>query len=329
MTTLALSIIVVSYNTREMTLACLRSVFEQTRNTPFELLVIDNQSSDGSADAIEAEFGGRLMLVRSEENLGFARANNVMAQRATGRYILLLNPDTVVLDGAIDRLMAFAAQRPQAGIWGGRTVFGDRSLNPTSCWRRQTLWSLVCHATALSAVFRGSSLFNPEGMGGWKRDSEREVDIVTGCFFLIERSFWERLGGFDPAFFMYGEEADLCLRARRLGVRPRITPKATIVHYGGASEPVRADKVVRLLSAKSRLLVRHWSGLLEPLGQFMLFMWCWSRWSLLSILGVFNPQQRKNAEDWGSIWRRRQEWVAREPRVASDSADLAAHAANS
>ena len=110
----AVSILIVSYNTREMTLACLRSVFEQTTRTLFELIVVDNLSSDGSADAIEAEFDGRLVLIRSEENLGFARANNLAAERATGEYLLLLNPDTVVLDGAIDRLVEFAGRRPDA-----------------------------------------------------------------------------------------------------------------------------------------------------------------------------------------------------------------------
>jgi len=302
MTTPALSIIVVSYNTREMTLACLRSVFQQTRDTPFELLVIDNQSSDGSADAIEAEFGGRLTLVRSDDNLGFARANNVLARQARGTYLLLLNPDTVVLDGAIDRLMAFAARRPQAGIWGGRTLFGDRSLNPTSCWRRQTLWSLVCHATGLSAVFRRSTLFNPEGMGSWKRDSEREVDIVTGCFFLIERSLWERLGGFDPAFFMYGEEADLCLRARALGARPRMTPTAEIVHYGGASERVKADKLVRLLRAKAMLIRRHWSPVMAAVGVRLLALGCLTR-------SVAARRGSESGQFWSAGWRRRAEWM--------------------
>src|SRR5690606_35725860 len=117
---------------------------------------------------------------------------------------------------------------------------------------------VFCVATGLSSLFRGSSLFNPEGYGGWKRDTVREVDIVSGCFFLIRRELWERLGGFDPAFFMYGEEADLCLRARKLGARPMVTPEATIVHYGGASERVRADKMVRLLQAKALLIRRHW-----------------------------------------------------------------------
>ncbi|TVQ58843.1 MAG: glycosyltransferase family 2 protein [Phycisphaerales bacterium] len=306
----ALSIIIVSYNTREMTLECLRSVFRETLSTPFEVIVLDNDSSDGSADGIESEFAGRVALIRSKDNLGFARANNVAAERARGEYLLLLNPDTVVLDSAIDKLVAFARSRPEAGIWGGRTLFGDRTLNPTSCWRRQTLWSLLCHATGASALFRRSGLLNPEGMGGWARDSEREVDIVTGCFFLIERALWERLGGFDPAFFMYGEEADLCLRARRFGARPRVTPRAEIIHYGGASERVKADKLVRLLRAKAMLIRRHWPAWKAPIGVRLLAAGCLSRTCAAWCVRPFDRAASDRVLGyWGAGWSRRKEWM--------------------
>lgn len=304
-----LSILVVSYNTREMTLACLASVFAETR-TPFELIVVDNASADGSAAAIAAAFPG-VTLMAETENHGFARANNLAARRARGEYLLLLNPDTVVLDGAIDRLLAFAAARPEAGIWGGRTLYGDRTLNPTSCWRRMTLWSVTSQVLGLSSLFRASPLFNPEGYGGWRRDSEREVDIVTGCFLLIRRDFWERLGGFDPAFVMYGEEADLCLRARAAGARPRITPEAAIVHYAGASEKVRADKMVRLLKAKVLLVRRHFPAWQRPVALFAFRLWPLSRAWGTRLLG-----RQAAARTWGEIWARRAEWWDGWPEAA-------------
>ncbi len=246
------SVIVVSYNTRAMTIDCIASVLEQT-SVPYELIVLDNASPDGSAAAIAGAFPPEsgVRLIASPENLGFARGNNVAAREATGDYILLLNPDTLVLDHAIDRLVAFAGRVPEAGIWGGRTLYDDGSLNPFSCWGRMTAWSLTCRLLGLTAIFRSSEFFNPEVYGAWPRDSEREVDIVTGCLFLIARETWDRLGGFDPAFVMYGEEVDLCLRARAAGLRPAITPEATIIHYRGASEKVRSDKMVRLLRSKS------------------------------------------------------------------------------
>src|SRR5690606_28786133 len=137
-------------------------------------------------------------------NHGFAKGNNIAAARARGEYLLLLNPDTVVRDGAIDRLMAFAEREPRARIWGGRTLFADGSLNTSSCWRRMSLWNIFCRTAGLTGVFPRSALFNSEAYGGWDRGTERQVDIVSGCFFLIARADWKRLGGFDPVFAMYG-----------------------------------------------------------------------------------------------------------------------------
>ncbi len=299
------SILVVSYNTREMTLACLRSVFDETHEASFELIVLDNASADGSADAIEREFGERVRLIRSAENLGFARANNVAAEGANGEYLLLLNPDTVVLRGAIDKLAAFARERPRAGIWGGRTVFADGRLNPSSCWRRMSVWSLACRATGLSTLLPNSGLFHSEAYGGWTRDSVRAVDIVSGCFFLITTNLWRELKGFDPAFFMYGEEADLCQRARRLGARPHVTPDAEIVHYGGASETVREDKVARLLRAKALLIRRHMPRGFVGLSLLLLAMWPLSR----SLAGRARGGEDARADVWSQVWARRREWL--------------------
>ncbi len=304
-----LSILVISYNTAELTLACLDSVVAETHATAYEIIVVDNASSDGSADAVAAAHP-EVRLIRLGENMGFARANNMAAKMAKGNLLLLLNPDTLVLDGAIDRLVAFAKARPQARIWGGHTVFGDGSLNPSNCWRRMGLWNLFCRVAGLTGMFPESKLFNAEAYGGWPRDTEREVDIVTGCFFLIERRFWETLGGFDPLFFMYGEEADLCLRARALGARPRITPDASIVHYGGASEQVRAEQIIRLSRAKVSLLARHMPAGLRGAGIFLYRLWPLSRMLAYRFAMLVRPSDRFAGEHatWSEIWRRRREW---------------------
>ena len=302
-----LSIIVVSYNTREVTLECLRSIYAETEETDFELIVVDNNSTDGSVEAISVEFPNINLIARSD-NLGFARANNLAAKEARGEYLLLLNPDTVVLNSAIDRLVAFARQTSEARIWGGRTLFGDRSLNPTSCWRAMSLWGQFCWATGFLHLAPDSPIFNPEAYGGWKRDSVRQVDIVTGCFLLISRRDWEDLGGFDRAFFMYAEEADLCLRARRdLGARPLITPEAEIVHYGGLSDTIRADKMERLIRAKITLAEKHW----DPLQVWL----CRQIFLLLIVIRVTGytvqatlkggERARSNAATWRQIWFRR------------------------
>ena len=303
-----LSVIVVSYNTRGMTLACLASLRDQTE-ADFETIVVDNASTDGSAEMIAAGFPEMILLAETA-NHGFAGANNLAARRARGEYLLLLNPDTLVLDGAVDRLLAFARANPRAGIWGGRTLYGDRSLNPASCWGRMTLWNLFCRASGLTGVFPRSEIFNSEAYGGWDRGTERAVDIVTGCFLMIRRETWEALGGFDPAFFMYGEEADLCLRARGLGAAPRVTPEAEIVHYGGAADTVRADKMVRLLSGKISLIDRHFPAWQRPLARALFAAWPLSRMIATSALGAVTGRAatRASAASWSEIWARRAEW---------------------
>jgi GT2 family glycosyltransferase len=153
----------------------------------------------------------------------------------------------------------------------------------------------------LNAMFRNSTIFNSEYYGNWQRDSERAVDIVTGCFLLMRQSDWNRLGGFDDAFVMYGEEVDLCLRGMAAGMAPRVTPDATIVHYGGASEKVQADKMVRLLRAKVLLIKRHFPASQRALGLLLFRLWPWSR-----ILP--GRLWRGDAADWTEIWARRREW---------------------
>ncbi len=305
-----LSIIIVSYNTRVMTLECLRSARAETRDVSFEIIVVDNNSKDGSAAAIEAEFP-QVRLIALTENIGFAPANILAINKSRGQRVLLLNPDTVVLDRAIDRLVAFADEMPSCQIWGGRTLNEDRSLNPSSCWRRMTVWSLACNAFGLSHFMPNSAIFNAEALGGWDRSSVRNVDIVSGCFFLIDRGLWDRLGGFDSAFFMYGEEADLCLRARRLGARPIVSPSATIVHYGGASTTSTLKQQILLLKGKSTLMHRHWTPISRQLGKVLFLLFPLIRWGSYELASRLRGRDdlKSAAAEWKSIWQRRAEWI--------------------
>jgi hypothetical protein len=303
------SIVAVTYNTREMTIECIRSILEQTTRVRYELIVFDNGSTDGSSEAIRERFP-TVKLITSERDIGFGKANNIAAKGAQGRRLLLINPDTVVLDHAIDCLNEFADTAPECRIWGGRTVFSDGSLNPASCWKFATLWSVFCWAVGLN-LFKGSVAFNPEAYPGWKRDSVRSVDIVSGCFFLIDRAFWQDLGGFDPVFFMYAEEADLCIRARKLGARPKITPTATIIHYGGASYPQRSELRIHLLAGRVTLMDRHWSALSRMIGRELYLLMPLTRWLGYAAAAtlLWNRNYRVNAREWYRVWESRWRWV--------------------
>lgn len=308
-----LTVIIVSYNTKELTLKALETLFATTRTTQFNVIVYDNASEDGSAEAIAAHFP-TVKLIASEKNIGFAGANNEVAKLVTTEWLLLLNPDTECHEGAVDRLLAFGKAHPQAGIYGGRTVFPDGSLNIASCWNRITPWSLFCAAFGLSALFCKNRFFNPEALGGWKRDSVRKVDIVVGCFLLIRRSLWEELDGFRTRYFMYGEEADLCLRARAKGYHPMITPQAQIMHLVGAASAKRTDKVMRVAKAKATLLNDHWPAYQRPIGRIFLLLWAFNRYSASRILDRVRALKsagsvNSKSDHWAIIWQNRSDWL--------------------
>ncbi len=301
------SILVVSYNTRAMTLACLESIVRETKRHDYEIVVVDNASSDGSADEIRDRFD-RVTLIEPGRNLGFAAANNLAAEHARGRWLLLLNPDTVVLDGALDTLVD-AAERRGEGIYGGRTVFEGGSLNPSSCHGWMTPWSLLCRASGLSLAAPGSESLNPETYGGWRRDTVRPVDVVSGCLFLLPADLWNRLEGFDPSFFMFGEEVDLCRRASRQGIPRVLIPDATIIHHGGASEPVRGKSMTLIFTAKVSEIRRHWRRGSRHLGVALLLAWAGTRAAAYGVLA--RADRRRFAEPaaaWTHVWNARRAW---------------------
>jgi hypothetical protein len=304
-----LSVLIVSYNTRALTLRALETLFTCTRAS-LDVLVADNNSMDGSAEAIARAFPS-VRLIRLDHNIGFAAANNTLAPLARSDLLLLLNPDTEVLEGSVDALLSFRAQHPHAGIWGGRTLFDDGSLNSSSCWRRQTVFSLFLQACGINSLFRFSVFFNPERVIVAPEDGCKKVEIVSGCFLLIERALWNQLNGFDSDFFMYGEDADLCLRAIRFGADPAVTGSATIIHHGGRSEFNRSGKLVKLIRAKRQLIDRHLSPPLRGIGRLLLEAWPWSRMLAHSVcvqLGLVTHVER--ADCWRAVWVQREWWRA-------------------
>src|SRR5262249_16591826 len=171
---------VVSYNTRQKTVQCIHSIKRSTTRIPYEVIVVDNASTDGSAEAIRATFPD-VKLIASPDNLGFGLANNLAENHARGRRVLLLNPDTVVLDHAIDNLHKFACSTPDRRVWGGRCLDQDGRVN-RSCANRMTLWNTLGFALGISFL-----LDHPEEFRGWKYDTFRTVDVISGSFLLIDR----------------------------------------------------------------------------------------------------------------------------------------------
>lgn len=313
-----LSIIVVNYNTRDATIACMTSAYAHSP-AGSEIVLVDNGSRDGSVAAIRAAFP-QATVVEGGGNLGFARGVNLGVRHARGEYVVLLNPDTIVLDGALSALLSFAIENPRYGVYGGRTLRPDGTTDPSSCWGAPTLWSLTCYATGLSTAFKRSAVFDPESLGRWQRDTVREVPVITGCLLLTPRATWDALGGMDETFFLYGEDAEFSVRASRAGNRPVIVPSAVIVHEVGGSTSSSGSKMSMVMAGKTTFLRRSWTPRKMEAGVRLLLAGTALRAVLERVTG-------RRDGTWTLVWRARKKWVPGYPFAESalfaDSAGIA------
>jgi GT2 family glycosyltransferase len=218
--------------------------------------------------------------------------------------VLFLNPDTTVHPGMLDALRQAALRRPEARIWGGRNVTETGALDKRSCAGIPTVWSTLCFGLGLSSAFRDNPIFDPESLGGWQRDDEREVGMVVGSLLMIDKGLFDALGGFDSDYFMYGEDLDLCMRARQHGARPIIVPDAVITHVVGASS-TNVSKRLLLLKGKATCARRH-SGPLRAAVMVRLL----SLGVLVRAKGAAlrMPQRASATGGWPEAWDRRAEW---------------------
>lgn len=226
------SVIIINYHTAELIAGCLKSVFEKTEGISFEVIIVDNASGDGYEELLSAAFPGKpLKFLTLPENVGFGRANNAGFELASGRNILCLNPDTVLLNNAVKILSDYLDSHPECGACGGSLY--DRRMEPAVSFRRifpGIFWELDELASGRAErIMHGENIwFNHTG-------SPMEVSYINGADLMMPSKVVKRTGGFSPEFFMYFEETDLCRRIRRLGYRVMNVPSAKIQHLEGCS----------------------------------------------------------------------------------------------
>ena len=233
------SIIVVSYNTREVLRQCLQSVIKESNDLRAEIMVVDNASTDGSPEMILAEFS-EIHLLRSEVNLGFGAANNLALEVAHGRYFVLLNSDAFFTPGALGRAIEHMDEIPECGLGGARLVGRDGTLQPSSrCFH--SIFTDLMVLSGLAGRYPKSRLFGRFDRTWADPNAPACVDWVPGAFCIVRPEALRRVGLFDPAFFLYYEEVDLCRRLKRDGFAVWYWPDVVIVHIGGESSRGRTD----------------------------------------------------------------------------------------
>lgn len=258
-----LAIVIVNWNTQEYLRKCLVSLFLGRPECEFEIWLVDNASGDGSTAMVRQQFP-QVHLIANGENVGFAQANNQAILQSTGRYVLLLNPDTDVRPGAIDALVEFMDRNPHAGAAGPRLLNPDGTFQ-TSCQPAPSLFREFWRLFHLDALHP----YSIYSMQDWELDEARDVDVLEGACLILRREALSQVGLIDEDFFMYSEEVDLCHRLRTTGWMLYWIPHAQVMHYGGRSTAqVPFDMFLRLYQSKVlyfRKNHRFWSAQLYKL----------------------------------------------------------------
>lgn len=229
-----LSIIVVNYNVKEFLHNLLVSVEKASAEIKTEIIVVDNASEDGSAEFIKEKFPS-VTLIENKSNLGFSKANNLGLKIASGKYLLLLNPDTLVQENTFTEMIKFFDSHPEAGLAGCKILNPDGTLQ-LACRRSfPGPWTSFCKVTGLSSLFPNSKLFARYNLTYLDENEINEVDAISGSFMMLRREVYEKIGGLDEIFFMYGEDLDWCYRVQKAGYKVYYVPSTQILHYKGES----------------------------------------------------------------------------------------------
>jgi GT2 family glycosyltransferase len=253
-TSVDISVVIVGWNAKHYLELCLESLAKAAPRRSMEVLVVDNASTDGSVEMIEARFPW-VKLIKSSENLGFAKGNNVAIRQCQGRYVALVNPDVIVLPGCLDALADFLDENPEVGNVGPRVFNPDMSQQST-CRRFPTLWNNFCSATGLSARFKNSRFFAGEHMFYFQHDRTLAVDVLVGCFSMMRREALDAVGLLDEGLFMYGDDVDWCRRARNAGWQVVFYPGGQAIHDRGK---ITAPYPVRFAVAQQRSVLHYWT----------------------------------------------------------------------
>ena len=255
-----------------------------------EVMVVDNASQDGSREYLEGKFPC-VKFSWNADNRGFAVANNQALRQARGRYILFLNPDTIVAEDTISISLKFMEQHPDAGALGVTMIDGSGEFLKESKRAYPSLWTSFFKMTGLSSLFPTSSLFAKYHLGHLDPHKNHEIDVLAGAFFLTRREVIDKTGGFDETFFMYGEDIDLSYRIQKQGYKNYYCAETSIIHFKGESTRRGTLNYVRLFYSAMMIFVqKHYSHVTAGLFSFFIGIAIWLRAGISAVAGFI----RKN-----------------------------------
>jgi GT2 family glycosyltransferase len=276
------SALIVSHNVKDLLLQCMQALLASAE-VPIEVVVVDNDSSDGSAAAVTAEFPKATVLIQ-EKNIGYSRAANVGLERCTGRFVLLLNPDVMVDQQCVGRLADFLLTRPDAGAVGPRVLMADGKVDPNARRAFPVPSTLFYRTIGLSRLFPKSPRFGRHNMGFMDDSDAHEIDAGTGDCLMIRRAALDRVGFFDPRYFMFGEDLDLCYRLKLGGWKIFYLPTASAMHN---VKPASPDRQRQISYERSRAMwtyhFKHHAEDQSAFGNGLVWAQIWGRWLARSV----------------------------------------------
>ena len=254
-----LSIIIVSYNTKDFLQKCIESIKNTAKDLAYEIIVVDNASSDGSPEVVRKEFKD-VLLVSSKENLGFSKANNLGVKKTNGRYVLFLNADTIVYPNTLRTMLDFMDNTKEAGAATCKLVLPSGKIDDASHRGFPTPWNSFSHFSGLSKIFSKTKLFGGYNLEFMDLNKTHEIDALAGAFMLVRREAGEQVGWWDEDYFFYGEDLDFCFMLKQKGWKIYYVPEVSILHYKGVSGGIKkhskhittADNETRIKSQKER-----------------------------------------------------------------------------
>jgi len=250
------SIVIVAWNVQQYVVDCLRSIERECTMPGIEVLVVDNGSSDGTAEAVEREFPN-VRLIRSKTNLGFTKGNNLAIRQSHGRYVCLVNSDVLVLPNCFEELVAFMDARPEVGMVGPRVLNGDRSLQ-RSCYPFQSYRGEFLQTLGMDPLFPRASSSPNNNVDDGPESEPRPVQVLKGCFVMVRREAMDDVGLMDESLFFYGDDFDWCKRFWAKGWKVMYYPHAETIHYhAGSTERAPINFFIELQKAKLQYWGKH------------------------------------------------------------------------
>lgn len=242
-----LSIIIVNWNTKDLLKDCLKSIYQNTPDSSFEVIVVDNGSTDGSQEMVKSDFP-QITLIENVKNVGYSCANNIGFRYSKGKYVLFLNSDTLVHKDTLNKAVKFMKEHEDAGVMGCKTLDIDGRIQ-YSAFSFPSLARIFAYITGLNRLFKISKFKNFSKI--------RSIEYVQGSFLMIGRELFERLSGFDEKFFMYNEDVDLCERVWKNGWKVYFNPNISITHYLGGSSKKSPEILKEYIQSSIYLYKKH------------------------------------------------------------------------